>query len=46
MINSTARWSPQYNQDYCDKCGEKTITQCPGCNTPIRGMYWGGFGVS
>ena len=39
MINSSARNMPEHNQDFCDKCGARTITECPHCNTPIRGYY-------
>jgi hypothetical protein len=27
--------SPESNQKFCQKCGEKTIVACPGCNEPI-----------
>ncbi len=39
---------PQSNQDFCDKCGEQTITACESCNTNIRGYYHvpGVFGFS
>ncbi len=37
VINSSVRKYPEYNQDYCEKCGEKTITNCPNCNKPIPG---------
>ncbi len=30
---------PDFNKQFCDKCGEKTITTCPKCNNPIRGAY-------
>ena len=30
---------PEHRKDFCDKCGEKTITRCPKCNEPIRGDY-------
>lgn len=36
-INGSAISAPQFNQDYCDKCGKKTRTTCPNCKTPIRG---------
>ena len=26
-------------ETYCSKCGSKTISSCPSCNTPIRGAY-------
>lgn len=39
--NSSFKDLPQFNQDYCEKCGERTITLCQKCNTPIRGYYKG-----
>jgi hypothetical protein len=30
---------PQHRKNFCDKCGEKTIYQCPECNHPIKGAY-------
>lgn len=38
-INGSVTSMPQFNQDYCDKCGEKTLTTCPNCNIPIRGQF-------
>jgi len=38
-ITRRASSSPQVLQKFCDKCGEATITNCPNCNTPIRGEY-------
>ena len=40
-INSRARTSPEYNQNFCDQCGEETIKQCKNCNEPIRGEFIG-----
>ena len=37
MITSSTELSPELKQDYCSKCGAKTITKCPCCNAPIRG---------
>lgn len=28
-----------FMEKFCSQCGEPTITNCPGCNTPIRGIY-------
>lgn len=39
MINDAYDEYPQHNQNFCDRCGAKTITTCPKCNTPIRGDY-------
>ncbi|MDO8684400.1 MAG: DUF2321 domain-containing protein [Armatimonadota bacterium] len=30
--------APQFNQDCCDKCGERTIINCPNCKAELRGM--------
>jgi hypothetical protein len=38
-ITRHANSSPQFLQKHCDKCGEATITNCPDCDTPIRGEY-------
>lgn len=29
--------SPELGQDFCTRCGSKTITQCESCKTKIRG---------
>lgn len=26
------------HEEYCSKCGEKTIRTCPNCGTPIKGL--------
>ncbi len=45
--NKSSRKYPEDNKQFCDKCGEKTITTCSKCNNPIRGAYHaeGVFGV-
>jgi len=35
--NDTIHLHPESNEEYCARCGEKTITQCPGCSADIRG---------
>lgn len=37
VINSGIRKNPEYNKDHCNRCGEKTITNCPTCDFPIPG---------
>lgn len=32
----------EFGQQFCSKCGAATISNCPDCNVPIRGHYWGG----
>lgn len=39
QINQCHRSEPQHSQNYCDKCGAKTITKCLQCNSEIRGYY-------
>ena len=31
---------PERGQPFCQKCGAKTITTCPSCNSRIRGDYY------
>jgi hypothetical protein len=40
-----AQHAPEFKRDFCEDCGEPTITACPSCKHEIRGAYWGG-GVS
>lgn len=40
MITSSIEHNPELMQDYCSKCGGKTITCCPNCNTPLRGKLY------
>lgn len=37
VINTQFKKYPELNKPYCDKCGKKTITDCPRCNAPILG---------
>jgi hypothetical protein len=39
VINDSVKRSPQFNRRFCHQCGEKTITQCPGCGNSIEGEY-------
>jgi hypothetical protein len=38
-VNSTARTAPDRNEDYCSKCGQRTMMACPACGTDIRGLH-------
>ncbi|NRY58845.1 hypothetical protein DE169_004073 [Clostridium acetobutylicum] len=38
-ITTSANTSPELMENFCSKCGAATITNCPICNTPIRGSY-------
>lgn len=31
--------SPEFRKNFCDKCGERTIHECPECHHPIKGYY-------
>ena len=44
-INDSAKKYPAHNKNYCDICGEKTITQCYECKTDIRGDYIADFAI-
>lgn len=33
---------PEASSEFCDECGSATISQCPDCRAPIRGLYRGG----
>jgi hypothetical protein len=39
LINGNSVKYPIHNEKFCGKCGERTITQCESCKTPIRGAY-------
>lgn len=37
VFNDSYKKSPSFNKNFCDKCGSKTIIQCPKCNEEIPG---------
>lgn len=39
VITDAADAHPDLRAEFCSKCGEQTITQCPACSTNIRGKY-------
>jgi hypothetical protein len=39
VTNEMSTRYPQFNKQFCEKCGERTIRQCPSCNSQIRGVY-------
>jgi hypothetical protein len=39
QITDSYNQFPQFRKKFCDKCGERTIHQCPACNHPIKGFY-------
>jgi hypothetical protein len=40
LITDEYNGSPERRKNYCDRCGEKTIFECPCCNQKIRGDYF------
>jgi len=32
-------------EPFCARCGQATITDCPGCSKSIRGALWDGAGI-
>lgn len=45
-INSSSVRYPQYNKNFCDKCGAETITKCRQCGENIKGYYHGSGFIS
>jgi hypothetical protein len=39
QVTDNYNGSPEVRENFCSKCGEKTINQCPDCQHPIRGYY-------
>jgi len=39
VINSQSVSKPDFNRQFCSKCGAPTITNCENCNNSIRGIY-------
>lgn len=39
VITDTYDKNYEFRQNFCDKCGAKTIICCPNCNIKIRGDY-------
>ena len=51
VVNWSASSRPEFNEKFCDKCGEPTITNCPACNAQIQGTrytmgYTGPMGIA
>jgi hypothetical protein len=38
-ITTCSATSPEFKQDFCSRCGEKTLTSCPNCSASIRGYF-------
>jgi hypothetical protein len=41
VVNERFKSEPQHNQDYCARCGKRTITACLKCEKTIPGAYTG-----
>ncbi len=41
VANDMSSAYPDFNRDFCEDCGEKTIIACPSCNSSIRGRLHG-----
>ena len=39
QITASYEEHPEFRKEFCDICGEKTITFCPQCKAPILGKY-------
>ena len=39
VINSQSVSKPDFNRQFCSKCGAPTIINCENCNNSIRGIY-------
>lgn len=39
VVNENFHSAPEFNVNYCAKCGKETIFQCPTCKKEIRGEY-------
>jgi len=39
VITDKLVFAPERGENYCHECGKETISQCPACETPIRGYY-------
>jgi hypothetical protein len=43
-ITSRYETRPEYRQDFCTTCGQKTITACANCGAKLRGSLHEGWG--
>jgi len=39
VVNDSVRSFPEHSKNFCDKCGAKTITNCPNCDSEVQGYY-------
>ena len=40
VATDSANRYPEQKERFCSRCGEETLTNCPHCQTPIRGDYY------
>ncbi len=40
VVNDSIRTFAKQSQDFCDKCGQPTITKCTNCQHDIRGKLY------
>lgn len=45
IINSSTKKRPQFNKNFCDRCGQRSIRECQSCAEPIQGDYYGAFAM-
>lgn len=46
VINDSSAGLPQYNKNFCVKCGAESITKCQECGREIKGYYVGSISVA
>jgi len=39
VVNDSVRRFPEFNKKFCEKCGARTIVECPNCRASIQGYY-------
>jgi hypothetical protein len=40
VANDSMRKHPEFNEAFCSRCGEATISACPKCGSEIQGEYY------
>jgi hypothetical protein len=40
IVNDSVQTRPQFNKNFCAKCGQPTIGFCPSCRKPIQGEFY------
>lgn len=39
VITDNVEEKPETLEKFCTVCGGETVTKCPSCDSPIRGLY-------